>query len=241
MAQTLFVSDLHLDRERPQAIERFATFLRQDASRAQAVYLLGDVFDYWIGDDDPAPDLNPALDGLRALTRGGVPTYVLHGNRDFLLGEGFSARTGCHLLPERHIIDLYGHPTLVMHGDTLCTDDLEYQQLRRVLREPAWQAQFLSLSLQERRRQAVALREKSREAVQLKPEDIMDVNAEAVAWAFREHAVESLIHGHTHRPGIHEVTVDGRSLQRMVLGDWYEHGTVLRCDADGCHLAVLDY
>ncbi len=239
MGETLFISDLHLDRERPRIIALFTRFLREEAAKADALYILGDLFEYWIGDDDPAEGLEEAIAGLHALSRSGVPVYLMHGNRDFLMGRDFEARSGARLIDDPSVIVLYGESVLLMHGDTLCTDDVEYQALRRQLRDPAWQAQMLQSALALRRQQAEMLREKSREATQGKAEAIMDVNAGAVLEALREHGVQRLIHGHTHRPGVHELDVEGTPASRIVLGDWYEQGSVLRCNEQGCHLSTL--
>jgi UDP-2,3-diacylglucosamine hydrolase len=163
----------------------------------------------------------------------------MHGNRDFLLGEGFARATGCTLLTDPTVIELGGEPTLLMHGDTLCTDDTEYQQFRALVRNPAWQQQFLARPITERRAIAANLRETSRQRTGDKAAYIMDVNSRAVDAALRAHGVQRLIHGHTHRPAVHALDIDGQPAQRIVLGDWYEQGSVLRCDADGLHLETL--
>ncbi|MEJ2685689.1 MAG: UDP-2,3-diacylglucosamine diphosphatase [Gammaproteobacteria bacterium] len=239
MAATVFISDLHLDPERPVITELFLDFLAGPARGCDALYILGDLFEAWVGDDDDSPTLQPVLEALADCTGAGLPVSVMTGNRDFLIGEGFTARTGCRLLPDPSVVDLYGEPTLLMHGDTLCTDDLEYQQFRRLVRDPAWQRQFLAKPLEERRQMAAGLRETSRQRTAHKAVDIMDVNHEAVLSALREHHVRRLIHGHTHRPATHELTVDGAPATRIVLGDWYEQGSVLWCDPTGCRLQSL--
>ncbi|HKJ09627.1 MAG TPA: UDP-2,3-diacylglucosamine diphosphatase [Gammaproteobacteria bacterium] len=239
MAATVFISDLHLDPERPVITELFLDFLAGPARGCDALYILGDLFEAWVGDDDDSPTLQPVLEALADCTGTGLPVSVMTGNRDFLIGEGFTARTGCRLLPDPSVVDLYGEPTLLMHGDTLCTDDLEYQQFRRLVRDPAWQRQFLAKPLEERRHMAAGLRETSRQRTAHKTVDIMDVNHEAVLSALREHHVRRLIHGHTHRPATHELTVDGAPATRIVLGDWYEQGSVLWCDPTGCRLQSL--
>ncbi len=237
---TLFVSDLHLAAERPNIVRLFAEFLHDEASHAEAVYILGDLFEYWIGDDQPTAGLEPVLEGFLQLKTAGVPGYFIHGNRDFLLGAHFAERYGLRLLPEAAVINLHGTPTLLMHGDTLCTDDLPYQQMRQMLRNPAWQAEFLALPLPERIRQALALRERSASETQDKAESIMDVNAEAVTQTLREHGVNRLIHGHTHRPATHTwQDADGATCHRIVLGDWYARGSVLRCAGESLTLDVL--
>ncbi len=237
---TLFVSDLHLAAERPRIVASFAEFLHVEACRAEALYILGDLFEYWIGDDQPTPGLESVLAGFESLKTAGVPCHFQHGNRDFLLGANFAERFGWRLLPEATVIDLYGVPTLLLHGDTLCTDDLEYQKLRRMLRDPTWQQQFLAWPLAERLAQALALRERSMNATRGKAEVIMDVNAEAVAATLARAGVTHLIHGHTHRPGTHAWTdANGQSFRRTVLGDWYEQGSVLRVTAEGQTLTLL--
>lgn len=230
--RALFVSDLHLTDSRPQANERFIAFVERTARAADALYVLGDLFEYWIGDDDLGEPFNAVMAGFfRSLTSGGVAVHVMHGNRDFLLGERFCAATGAALLDDPAVVPL-GEPTLLMHGDTLCTDDLDYQAWRRTARSPEWQREFLSRPVEERRRVVGGLREKSREVVQAKAADIMDVNEEAVREAFRRHGVRRLIHGHTHRPGRHRHEVDGVACERWVLPDWYRPGGYLEV-ADG--------
>ena len=169
----------------------------------------------------------------------GVPVYVLHGNRDFLLGEEFTQITGCRLLPDPTLIDLYGTPVLLMHGDTLCTDDVDYQNFRRIVRDPQWIKKFLAQSRDQRNTVVRDLRATSKAAMAEKPPDIMDVNPSAVESVMRTHRVHHLIHGHTHRPAQHDLLLDGQPARRTVLGDWYEQGSVLECDARGCVLESL--
>lgn len=236
---TLFISDLHLDSGRPAITRLFLDFLEQRASNAEALYILGDLFEVWVGDDDDGELGQTVAGALQTLSQQGVPVYLLHGNRDFLLGGGFAASSGARLLPETVVTDLYGIPSLIMHGDTLCIDDVDYQALRARVRSPAWQAQALALPLAQRRLLAGQLREGSQQAIQGKPYEIMDVNRQAVENALRTHRVRRLIHGHTHRPGIHEWLLNGEPVQRLVLGAWYQQGSVLCCDADGCRLETL--
>ena len=225
---SLFISDLHLTEERPEANERFIELVEGKARAAEALYILGDFFESWIGDDDLEAPFNAVIAGLLAdLARHGVPVYLMHGNRDFLIGERFCAATGAKLLADPSVHEIQGVRTLLMHGDTLCTDDLDYQNWRRISRSEAWQRQFLATSLAERRHAIVAMREKSKEVVQAKPAEIMDVNDAAVAQALRTHAVTRLVHGHTHRPGRHALTIDGRPAERWVLPDWYGRGGYL--------------
>ena len=226
--RTLFVSDLHLIETRPQANEAFLSFLEREARGADALYILGDLFEYWIGDDDLSDPFNAVVAGLlKDLSARGVPVFVMHGNRDFLLGPGFCRAAGATLLVDPAVVTAGGEPALLMHGDTLCTDDLDYQAWRRTARSAEWQHGFLGKSLAERRREILALRDKSREVIQAKPAEIMDVNAAAVAEALRRHGVRRLVHGHTHRPGHHALQVDGRACERWVLPDWYGRGGYL--------------
>jgi UDP-2,3-diacylglucosamine hydrolase len=226
---TLFISDLHLTEERPEANERFISLLEETARAADALYILGDFFEYWIGDDDLGEPFNAVIAGLlKDLTRRGVPAYLMHGNRDFLIGERFGAATGVKLLADPTVAEIAGMKTLLVHGDTLCTDDVEYQAWRRKARDPAFQAQFLAKPLAERRQAVHQMREKSRQVVQEKTAEIMDVNEEAVRQAMRAHGVRRLIHGHTHRPGRHGVELGGERGERWVLPDWYGRGGYLQ-------------
>ena len=230
----LLISDLHLTEERPEANERFIRLLEEKGRAAGALYILGDFFEYWIGDDDLGQPFNAVIAGLlKDLTRRGVELYLMHGNRDFLIGEGFCAATGATLLQDPTVAELGGVKTLLVHGDTLCTDDVEYQAWRRKARDPAFQAAFLAKPLPERRQQVNQMREKSRQVVQEKTAEIMDVNDDAVRQALREHRVRRLIHGHTHRPGRHALEVDGKPCERWVLPDWYGRGGYLRVDEKG--------
>lgn len=237
---TLFISDLHLCDTRPAVTDLFIEFLRRDARHAEALYILGDFFEYWIGDEavDQA-EHRPVVDALRALTDAGVPTYLMHGNRDFLMGSGFAAASGCRLLPDPTVVDLYGTRVLLTHGDTLCTDDVEYLEFRQSVRNEQWQRQFLALPVFEREAIARNYREKSRESTSMKAADIMDVTQRAVETAMREHRVHHLIHGHTHRPAEHVFTLDGARAYRTVLGDWHDQGSVLRCSGSDWKLTTL--
>ena len=236
---TLFISDLHLDEARADSTRRFLELLRGEARAADALYILGDLFEYWLGDDDDAELPRIAAEGLRGLAESGVPVRFVHGNRDFLLGPDYAARSGMALLPECSVLDLYGQPTLLLHGDTLCTDDHVYQAFRRQSRDPRWQAAVLAKSITERRAMARAARTESARHMAGLEADIMDVNAAAVGEAFRAHGVRRMIHGHTHRPAVHAVDVDGRSCERVVLPDWYGPGGVLRVDASGVTLGPV--
>ncbi|MDZ7622349.1 MAG: UDP-2,3-diacylglucosamine diphosphatase [Candidatus Competibacteraceae bacterium] len=236
---TLFISDLHLEPTRPAMTALFLDFLRQGARQADALYILGDLFEAWVGDDDDAELGYVVADALRALSDSGVPLFFIHGNRDFLIGPRFADASGMQLLPETTVIELAGEPILLMHGDTLCTDDVDYQSFRARVRDPAWRAQTLALPLAQRRILASQLRETSREATQQKAAEITDVNPAAVDTALRAHGVRHMIHGHTHRPAVHQWTLDGRPARRTVLGDWFAQGSVLRHDATGSRLETL--
>lgn len=231
---TLFISDLHLNKEQPELLRLFLSLLQGPTANADALYILGDLFEAWLGDDLVLPEYQPALEGLRQLTSSGVPVYMMHGNRDFLLGAQFAAATGCTLLDDPTVIDLYGTPTLLMHGDLLCSDDTAYQQLRQQLRSPKWSAQFLAMSPPERIALAQRLRERSKEQTSYKADAIMDANHATVADYMHSFGVTRLIHGHTHRPAVHD---EANGKHRYVLGDWHaDHAMVLVADASGCRL-----
>jgi UDP-2,3-diacylglucosamine hydrolase len=236
----LFISDLHLSADRPEANERFIGFIEGKARGAEALYVLGDLFESWIGDDDIAERFNAVVAGFfAALARSGTPLYVMHGNRDLLIGERFCRQTGAKLLQDPTVVDIGGVPTLLMHGDTLCTDDHDYQAWRVIAHSPAFQAMFLAKSLPERRAMSAMMREKSKEVIAGKPAEIMDVNEGAVREAFRRHGVACMIHGHTHRPGRHELEVDGRPCERWVLPDWYGRGGYLGISGGKAHLVAF--
>ncbi len=219
-------------------IKLFTDFLEQRARHCDALYILGDLFEYWIGDDQPTTGLESVISGLANCP---ATVYFVHGNRDFLIGTDFAQRTGMTLLPTTRIIDLYDRKALILHGDSLCTDDTDYQQMRTLLRNPDWQTQFLSLPLEERIQQALALRQKSLTATDDKAEDIMDVNPQAVIDLLSQHAVPLMIHGHTHRPAIHDLSIKQQPAQRIVLGDWYQQGSILRVTPNQIQLETLPY
>jgi UDP-2,3-diacylglucosamine hydrolase len=229
---SLFISDLHLDDERPAITELFIDFLRGEASRTKALYILGDLFESWIGDDDDSALALRVQQALAQLTAGGVNGFFMAGNRDFLIGERFAEATGFTLLEDPTRIELDGVPTLLMHGDTLCTDDVAYQQFRRLVRDPAWQQNFLAQPLEQRRAFARHAREQSRLHTGGSMAAIMDVTDTAVREAMAANGAVRLIHGHTHRPARHRIDLDGAEVERVVLGDWYEQGSVLRA-SDG--------
>jgi UDP-2,3-diacylglucosamine hydrolase len=223
----LFVSDVHLDESAPEAIEQFLDFLGVHALNAEALYILGDLFETWIGDDDADSAKARVCAALRALTATGVAAFIIHGNRDFLLGSDFCRRTGCELLVDPTIVELDGERVLLTHGDALCTDDRAYQSLRSTVRTLEWQRRFLRLPLKTRDFLANQARADSQAHTARVVREIMDVNADAVARSFRAVDVRRMIHGHTHRPAIHDTLIDGEPAQRIVLGAWYEQGSYL--------------
>jgi UDP-2,3-diacylglucosamine hydrolase len=222
MSETLFISDLHLSPARPACTKLLLGFLASRARQADALYILGDLFDAWIGDDDPSAPNPEVIRGLRTLADSGTRLFLMHGNRDFLLGSRFAESSGARLLSDPTVVDLHGTRTLLMHGDLLCTGDVAYQAMRAQIRAPEFVSQFLARPIPERRVIAAEYRRQSGEATSLKPNDIMDVSQDAVARAMSEHAVERLIHGHTHRPGDHSFQLHGRQAQRVVLAEWHE-------------------
>ena len=234
MPSTLFISDLHLAPERPELVEAFHGLVRGRARGAAALYAIGDLFDAWLGDDQlKEPLASDAASAFAALAASGTRVYLQRGNRDFLLGERFAQAAAATLLPDAIVHDLHGTPTLIMHGDQLCTDDADYQRFRAYWQDPAHRRRLLALPYFVRRGIAALFRSRSRHATALKPEAIMDVNANAVAEALREHGVSRLIHGHTHRPARHVHEVDGRACERYVLAAWYTAASYLEVTPDG--------
>ena len=232
---TLLVSDIHLRADAAATTERFLAFLHDHAARTEALYILGDLFEYWIGDDAPLPGAERIIEALREVVDCGVTVSVMHGNRDFLLGEAFSARSGCRLLPDPSVVVLHGEPTLLTHGDLLCTADRDHLAFRAMVDDHVWRTDFLSRPISERRSLAEQLRQYSRQGNREKEEEIMDVTPAAVADAMRRHGVAQLIHGHTHREGTHQVSLASGEGRRIVLGDWHpERGSALLCDHSGC-------
>ena len=233
MEDIVFISDLHLAPERPQMIELFIKFADEIAAEADTLYILGDFVEYWLGDDDPAPALTPVFDKLLELAeKHGTKVYFMHGNRDFLIGNKLAERCHFTLIDDTHKININGQDVLLMHGDTLCTDDIDYQKFRQMVRSSQWQQDILSKSLEERIQIARALREQSKESATEKEEYIMDVNQDATDSAFTENNISLLIHGHTHRPAIHHRTVNDCDTTRIVLGDWFKTGSYLRINDD---------
>jgi UDP-2,3-diacylglucosamine hydrolase len=235
---TLFISDLHLDPARPAITELFGRFVQDRARGADALYVLGDLFEAWVGDDDPSETGAYVAARLRALREAGVPVFFVRGNRDFLVGADYAARAGMAILPDPAVVMLYDHPVLLMHGDLLCTDDTAYQQFRAQTRDPRWQAQFLAQPLAAR----LAFAQQARAASQARQSDlqrqgtmetITDVAPATVEATLARYGIPTLVHGHTHRPAVHALTAGGRDCRRIVLGDWYEQGSVLRAERDG--------
>ena len=231
--RTLFVSDLHLDESRPGIVAQFERFLEQVAPGADALYILGDLFEYWVGDDSLALPFPARIAARLKAASARVPISFMHGNRDFMAARGFAEAAGLALLDDPTRIDLYGTPTLLLHGDTLCTDDHAYQAFRTQVRNPAWQQAALARPVAERLAIAQDLREKSEGAKQGKAMDIMDVSLEAVAKAFHDSECTMMIHGHTHRPARHVHRIDGNDYVRWVLADWYERASYLEARPDG--------
>jgi UDP-2,3-diacylglucosamine hydrolase len=224
---TLFISDLHLDESRPEIVDLFARFLAEEARGADALYILGDLFESWIGDDDDSPLGARVARALRSLRDSGVPIYFMRGNRDFVLGKKYADRAGMTILDDPTVIDLHGTPALLMHGDTLCTDDVDYQKFRRLMHNRLFQRIALAMPISWRRAFAGRLRGQSQKRVSAKREEIMDVNQQAVESAMRENRVNLLVHGHTHRPATHSFDLDGQTAERIVLGDWYDQSSIL--------------
>ena len=234
MADTLFISDLHLSDEAPHLEAALKAFLHRERG-AKALYVLGDLFEVWIGDDDDAPLATRIANHFAEFAAEGSTVFFMGGNRDFLLGADFARRAGGTLLPEAVVVNLAGTPTLLMHGDTLCTDDVDYQQFRKMAHDPAWQADALSKSLAERRLLATMIRTMSKDAGSNKAEDIMDVTESAVLGAMQQFGVKRLIHGHTHRPGEHHYPAG----ERWVLGDWWDNGWTLRANDTAVTLSAF--
>ncbi len=236
---TLLISDLHLEAGQPAIGEQFLSFLKGEALSADALYILGDLFEAWLGDDDPNPYYADMKQALREFSDSGVPTYFMHGNRDFMIGEQFAAETGVTLLPDPLVVDIHGHKVLLSHGDALCTDDVHYQQVRAMTRNPDWQAMMLTKSIEERIAFAIEARKESVARGASMSDEIADVNQNAVRQILAEHDVDTLLHGHTHRPAVHDVDLGNRIATRIVLGDWYEQGSVVRWDENGPKLESL--
>lgn len=233
---TLFIADLHLQTEEPAITAGFLRFLQGEARQADALYILGDLFEAWIGDDDPNPLHQQIASAIKAVVDAGVPCYFIHGNRDFLVGQRFARQSGMLLLAEEERLDLYGREVLIMHGDTLCTDDPGYLAFRAKVHTPWIQRLFLALPLLIRRRIAARMRADSKAANSSKSMDIMDVNPQAVVDVMERHHVQWLIHGHTHRPAVHELQANGQPTWRVVLGAWHSEGSMVKVTPDDVEL-----
>ncbi|MDY1036699.1 UDP-2,3-diacylglucosamine diphosphatase [Lelliottia sp. CFBP8978] len=238
---TLFIADLHLQTEEPAITAGFLRFLQGEARTADALYILGDLFEAWIGDDDPNPLHHEIAAAIKALVDSGVPCFFIHGNRDFLIGKRFARESGMTLLPEEQALDLYGRSVLIMHGDTLCTDDTGYLAFRAKVHTPWIQTLFLALPLFIRNRIAAKMRAGSKAANSSKSMTIMDVNPQAVINVMEKHRVQWLIHGHTHRPDVHTLTANGEPAQRVVLGAWHTEGSMVKVTPDNVELIAFPF
>jgi UDP-2,3-diacylglucosamine hydrolase len=235
MTTTLFISDLHLAEERPEINSLFFRFIEDSARGTEALYILGDLFDYWVGDDqlDHDPLARSVTDSLRRLSDAGTRVYFMHGNRDFLIGERFAREAGLTILPDPTLIKLYDQQVLLMHGDTLCTDDVAYQKFRAQTRTAEWKSATLAKPYEARQQLAQSIRMQSDTAKSQKAEEIMDVTEATVEEVFRQHHYPVMIHGHTHRPATHRLSVDGHACERWVLADWHGRGECLEASNSG--------
>lgn len=238
MSFTYFIADLHLSADRPDITQCLQTFLHNEATQADALYVLGDLFEYWLGDDDKRPFNLLIASMFKALSDHGVPVYFIHGNRDFLIRQDFAHRAGITLLEEQQVVDLYGTSTVILHGDELCTQDVVYQKFRKKARGWWWPRLMLSLPLKLRIKIAENGRKTSQKNQQKLTMEIMDVTPSEVISTMQKHGVYRMIHGHTHRPAIHELTINGQPAQRIVLGDWYDQGSVLKVSKNTVELIV---
>ncbi|WP_340608032.1 UDP-2,3-diacylglucosamine diphosphatase [Xenorhabdus bharatensis] len=238
---TLFIADLHLSEQEPAITAGFLRFLHEDAIHAESLYILGDFFDYWIGDDDPNPLHAEIAQALHSLKQKGVSCYFIHGNRDFLLSSRFAKESGLILLPQEKVLELYGKRILILHGDTLCTDDTGYQQYRKRVHTPWIQRLFLLLPLFIRLKIAARMRAGSQYANSQKSESIMDVNQQTVIEHFNQYQVDWMIHGHTHRPAIHDVCIGDKILHRGVLGAWHHQGSMFKVTETSIELVSFPF
>ncbi|EOA4403394.1 UDP-2,3-diacylglucosamine diphosphatase [Citrobacter amalonaticus] len=238
---TLFIADLHLCTEEPAITAGFLRFLAGEARQADALYILGDLFEAWIGDDDPNPLHREIATAIKAVVDSGVPCFFIHGNRDFLIGKRFTCESGMTLLPEEKVLNLYGRRVLILHGDTLCTDDAGYQAFRAKVHQRWLQTLFLALPLCIRKRVAARMRADSKAANRSKSLEIMDVNPHAVIAEMEKHHVQWLIHGHTHRPDVHPLTANGEPAFRVVLGAWHTEGSMVKVTPDDVELIAFPF
>lgn len=236
---TLFVSDLHLEADRPDIADQFINFLKTDVLEADDLYILGDLFEAWVGDDDPNTHYAKIKMAIRKVVDKGIPVYFMHGNRDFMIGKQFANETGIEILPDPYAVTMYGQHTLLSHGDAMCIDDTQYQRVRKMVRDPEWQKMILAKPLKERLRIAAEARRQSLEQTINMSLNIMDVNQDEVIRVIRQHQVDVLVHGHTHRPDVHTVDLGNRKAKRIVLGDWYTQGSVLSWDLRGPKLQQM--
>ena len=242
MKDTVFISDLHLMPERPEIMDLFVRFSEDIASKADTLYILGDFLEVWWGDDDPATGYQDVFKALTTLaTQYHTEIFLMHGNRDFMIGEAFAKRCHFKIIHDPHKISLNNRDILLMHGDSLCTDDIEYQKFRQMVRNPLWQQQVLTKTLEERYQLAQSIRENSKQSTIDKDEFIMDVNQAETEKVFLENDIDLIIHGHTHRPAIHHKTINGSDTTRIVLGDWHETGSYLRINDDSGGLKLQTY
>ena len=233
---TYFIADLHLAQNRQDITNCFLSFLKNDAPLAESLFILGDLFETWIGDDDNSEFLTIIANALTTLSNSGTSIFFIHGNRDFLLGSVYAQKSSMTLLPESHVIDLYGKRVVIMHGDTLCTRDINYQKFRKKSRSWWWQSLVKSLPLFVRKKIAANYRKRSAAATAMKPQDIMDVTNSEVVKCLENNKSQLLIHGHTHRPAIHELTANNKKAKRIVLGDWYQQGAWLKVTPNSMEL-----
>jgi UDP-2,3-diacylglucosamine hydrolase len=236
---TAFISDLHISEPRPEIGQLFIDFLGDQALKYNALYILGDLFEYWLGDDDTSPYLNKIRSALRKYTNTGIPTYFIHGNRDFLIGEKFANETGTKILSDPTIIKIYNEDILISHGDLFCTDDISYQATRELTRDSKWQKIMLNKTLEERKAFAFEARLKSKNHMKDLANEITDVNQSEIANTFKKFNLKTMIHGHTHRPAIHNTKINNIDHKRIVLGDWYDQGSCLEWDESGPNLIKL--
>lgn len=237
----LLISDLHLEQERPDITRAFLHFLSTRAHQAEALYILGDFFEVWVGDDAISPFQRSIADALKQLSDSGTAIFLMHGNRDFMIGKRFCREAGCTLLSDPCVVEMAGEPVLLMHGDSLCTRDENYMRMRRYLRNPLSLWILRNLPLNTRHKLARKLRNESRAQTRMKASDIVDVTPDEVSRVMAQHGVKTMVHGHTHRPAVHKLLVNGESAKRIVLGDWDRQGWALQVDESGFNQASFNF